>query len=155
MHFSNFPRKMKIYVVVLKKVLSKKVIRRRRWNNTFDPKKCHDFGQNIKVSWESPNTWHFFPPRTSLQSCSILISFGQGLTLFQFATKICIKYRTHGNYFFSNTCVFFSLFWPKAKIYLSSLLCLAHENMKNPPSKKGYFWKIAENLTTAKHSPVC
>ena len=50
MHFKNFPIKIKIYVVFLKKVLSKKVIRRLASGleiRLLILKKCHDFGLNI------------------------------------------------------------------------------------------------------------
>ena len=106
------------YVAFLKKVHGKKVIRRRTWNNTFDPK---------KMSWRWPEyqgllgkSQHlaFFPPRTSFQSCSILISFGQALTLSQFA-KICFQCRTHGNSFFLNN--FDLKLNSKANIYLKHL----------------------------------
>ena len=106
----------------LKKVFGKKVIRRRTWNNTFDPKKMSwRWPEYQGLLGKSQHLAFFPPPWTSSQSCSILISFGQGLTLFQIATKICIKRSTHENSFFSNNCVFFSLFWPKKYIIKQNL----------------------------------
>ena len=55
--------------------------------------------------------------------------------------------------------------WPFSHLYSIYLYCedvkmfrnfnFGHENMKNPPSKVGYFSKIAQIISSDKNGPFC